>query len=310
MSTIESDPVRVELEARAVVGAILGQQPVTCRRLKAGKSDVFLLAGGGAGPVVAKRAAAETIAVEFTVLKWLAGAPFPAVQPRGTVPADTGPRAWLVSDFADGDPYDSRQPDHARLAGVWLAELHRWSTTNKPPSLPSRGRSYHAGVLRAALETLAESLQYGPALTRPERESIRQMSDALAAVLDGWAGFSAALDRLPDAVVHSGIAGKNVRVSRVGAPAVLAFDWEQAGWGCPAADLSKVDLASYSARRGRALAGLDEARSVGEVLWCAAAIPGERANLLGEWPHRAAAKVEYYLDRVNEALPRLVDGPR
>ncbi|MGY1737095.1 phosphotransferase [Geodermatophilus sp. SYSU D00684] len=305
-------PVR---EALDVVRTVAPEfVPVACVRLKHGKSDVVEVRGRGARPsLVAKCAQADTIAVEHRVLGWLEAAPFPSVHTFGTAPARAAGRAWLVSEYAAGVPYDARSAVHRRVAGAWMGEFHTWSGSVVPPDLPSRDLAYHRAVVSEACATLADALDTGEGLTRPHRTTISRLEAVGRDVLARWSDVQELLDELPATLVHSGIAGKNVRMAMRGdGPAVLAFDWEQAGWGCPAADLSMVDLHSYTARVRRAGLDLAEPRlvgAVGEVLWCFAGISGERLNLIGSWPHRAVGKLEFYLDRI-EAGVAVVDAGR
>jgi hypothetical protein len=294
-------------EALQVVRAIVpGYDPVDCEPLKRGKSDVFAVNGpSGCPPLVAKRARADTIAIEHKILTWLGTAPFPTVLARGATKASEADRAWLVSEYAVGEPYDRSSPTHRRLAGTWLGDLHVWSASVATPNLPARDSEYHRNVVRSSGTTLADALAGGTALTVHDRSTIRALGEMGRNVLDRWSDVDALLGVLPATLVHSGMAEKNIRiVPDPRRPAVLAFDWEQAGWGCPAADLSMVDLESYAVR-ARLRIDLPEARllaAVGELLWCFAGVPGERPNLLGSWPHRAVGKLEAYLDRVRTAM--------
>jgi Ser/Thr protein kinase RdoA (MazF antagonist) len=264
--------------------------------------------------VVAKCASKDTISVEHRVLTWLEAAPFPTVLACGTTDARQTGRAWLVSEYAGGEPYDRRSPTHRRLAGDWMGELHLWCASVVKPDLPSRDSTYHQNVVDEACATLADALHEGCGLTAEHRATVGALEEIGRDVLDRWSELHALLRDIPQTLVHSGIAGKNVRVVQgAGTPAVLAFDWEQAGWGCPVADMSMVDLNSYRKRARQGGVDLPDSalvQAVGELLWCFAAIPGERPNLLGSWPHRAVGKLEAYLDRVGACLLVLDAGTR
>jgi hypothetical protein len=295
-------------EALEVVRSLVpGSDPVACERLKRGKSDVFTVHDArGRPPLVAKCASRDTISVEHRVLTWLETAPFPTVRTRGTTDAHQTGRAWLVSEYALGKPYDPRSATHRRLAGTWMGELHMWSASVARPNLPARDSMYHRNVVDEACATLADALRDGCGLTADHRVTIRALAVIGRDVLDRWSDLDALLGSLPEALVHCGIAGKNVRVVQDAVrPAVLAFDWEQAGWGCPAADMSTVDLDSYVLRARRSGVDVPDTalvQAVGELLWCFAAVPGERPNLLGSWPHRAVGKLAAYLDRTGDCL--------
>ena len=42
--------------------------------------------------------------------------------------------------------------------------------------------------------------------------------------------------------------------------------------------------------------------AIGVILWFLAAIPGERPNLMLEWPDRAVRKIRYYRERCKEVF--------
>jgi hypothetical protein len=304
--SVHDDPVaREALQVARVI--VPDFDPVECEALKRGKSDVFAIRGvGGHAPLVAKCGTADTIAIEHQVGTWLASAPFSTVVTRGTTKARQADRAWLVSEHVEGEPYDRSFPIHRRLAGTWLRDLHVWSASVARPHLPSRDLAYHRNVVHKSCATLAATLTHGCVRTVHDRSTVRALEKMGRAVLGHWSNIQAILCVLPATLVHSGIAGKNVRVvPDPTTPAVLAFDWEQAGWGCPAADLSMVDVDSYAVRArqgGIEVPDVHRMAAIGELLWCFAAVPGEGQNLLGPWPHRAVAKLEAYLDRVRSAM--------
>lgn len=306
-----TDDPRVREALQVVRTVVPGFDPVACERLKRGKSDVFTVHGAGDRPLVAKCAREDTISVEHQVLTWLEAAPFRTVLARGTTKAWETGRAWLVSEYAVGQPYDPRSPTHRRLAGIWMSDLHMWSASVVRPNLPARNSAYHREVVHEACATLADALRGGCGLTAGHSATIRSVEELGRVVLDRWSYVDALLRDIPETLVHSGIAGKNVRiVEDASMPTVLAFDWEQGGWGCPAADMSMVDLRSYRMRVRRGGVDLPDAglvQAVGELLWCFAAVPGERQNLLGSWPHRAVGKLEAYLDRIRAAF-RVLDA--
>lgn len=298
-----------DLAAREAVGvvesAIPGFRIQRCEPLKKVKSAVFALHSEGRRPLVAKRASAETIANEYRILRWIEEAPVPTVRPWAVVPGASG-TAWLISDYVAGEPFDRRSANHRELVGTWLGDLHIWCAGTPPPDLPSRDLAYHRDVVARAQTTVEEAWRSGAALTETERAAARRLADASSRLLDLWDGVRIGLDPLPTTLVHSGIAGKNVRVVQDGGGhLVLAFDWEQGGWGCPAADLALVDLAAYRERWGRqglSRADAERVGAIGSALWCLAGVPDERGNLLGRWPHRAAGKLEYYERCVTGAL--------
>jgi Ser/Thr protein kinase RdoA (MazF antagonist) len=280
--------------------------------LKQGKSHVFLV-GRGADrlPVVAKRAREATVDNERRILELLRSAPVRTLRPYGVACASKPGTKWLVMEYAAGEPFDRRSARHRWLAGQWLARLHLWSEDVGPLPLPDRGASYHRAVVEEALVTLdaAETALRGGSA---DLEPLRGLRAVAQSLLERWDEMKQTLSAVPPVLVHSGFAGKNVVIwDHVEEPAVLAFDWEQGGWGSGAADLSMVDVDAYLETRGRppdlAPATIRRLALIGRVLWCLAPVPGERPNLLGPWPERALRKLPAYLSWSGEALDELGD---
>lgn len=304
----EEDPLAREALCVAAL-AVPGFEPRCCELLKRGKSAVFAVhPHGGQTSLVVKLADAGTIGVERTILSWLEDSPIPSVRVHAVVPSAPG-RAWLVSELVCGVPYESRSARDRDLVAMWLGDLHVWSRSVTPPCLPIRDLNFYRGVVHEASATLRDAGRFGAALESGDREVVRSLLGATERLLSHWERVSELLAALPETLVHSGIAGKNVYiVESESRPTVMAFDWEQGGWGCPAADVSMANLNTYAARlaqHGLIVRASDSLFWVGQALWCLAGVPGERGNLMGAWPQRAARKLGYYLARVNSALKYL-----
>jgi hypothetical protein len=123
-------------EALEVVRTVVpGFEPVAWERLKQGKSEVFAVHGAGSRhPLVAKCASKDSISVEHRVL------------------------AWLISEYAVGEPYDLRSSTHRRIAGKWMGDLHTWSASVLGPNLPLQRAVWkleaYLDRIRAALHVL------------------------------------------------------------------------------------------------------------------------------------------------------------
>jgi hypothetical protein len=303
------DPVSIE--AARVVRDITGDDSAeVLAPLKRRKSQVFLVGRGGhRPPVVAKLADGVTIDNEARVLELLGSAPMRSLHLHGVAESSQTGSRWLVAEFAAGDSYDPDSARHRRVAGRWMAGLHEWSEEVGPLPLPDRGVSYHHAVTSEAVATLdaAETaLQRSAADLRP----LRSLRAVAATLLERWSEVEQILGALPPVLVHSGFAGKNVVIGEdAGDPVVLAFDWEQGGWGSGAADLSMVDVEAYLQVRGHrvgpAPATVHRSALIGRVLWCLAPVPMERSNLLGRWPEKALRKLPAYLSWSREALDEL-----
>lgn len=297
-------------EAAQAVREVTGERTANVVKcLKKGKSQVFLVArNGGRPPVVAKRADKATVDVERRILELLRSAPMRALYLYGVADSgDTG-RDWLITEFAAGERFDRESTGHRHLAGQWMARLHRWSQSEGPLPLPDRAADYHRTVADEAISTL-DAAEVALAQTAVDLEPLRGLQTVATRLVERWEEIGQALGGLPSVLVHSGFGGKNVVIGQdEGGAVVLAFDWELGGWGSAATDLSAVDLEAYveaQGRNGSTPAAVHRVALIGRVLWALAAIPGERSNFLGPWPHRALSKLPVYLRESGEAMDEL-----
>jgi aminoglycoside phosphotransferase (APT) family kinase protein len=61
-----------------------------------------------------------------------------------------------------------------------------------------------------------------------------------------WEQFASLCEEMPKTLVHGDFIPKNVGVRSTQAGiTLLPFDWEKAGWGSPAEDISRVDIPTY-----------------------------------------------------------------
>lgn len=308
--------VEFEREAAAAVGAhIPWVRTSAVEVLKSKKSFVYRFQGDRGHPnVIAKMARHDTLQIEHVIYRdLLAPAPVSTVRTFGLVAAERAGYAWLLLEDADGMPYDPSDADHRAAAAAWLAKLHVWaSAVPALHRLPDRGADYHRSVVEQARSIVALA-RANPAVPADDVAVLVAIEDQCARVCRHWEAFARVLRRIPTTLAHNGFAGKNVHVrpSVEGSPpAIMPFDWEAGGRGHPAADLSMVDLDVYHDAVGPSWTQLDSTAlgavaGVGQVLWNLAPIPGERASLAGEWPHRALGKLHYYKTQVEGALGRL-----
>jgi aminoglycoside phosphotransferase (APT) family kinase protein len=306
---VASTAVRPEEHPAAVAWDALGLGAlgrVRVEVLKRGsKSAVYRLHGRRA--IVAKRCAAATAAVERSVQEEVLPATGVSA-PRfyGVVPDRDRAFAWLFLDDAGDNRYSAADAAHAEAAGEWLAALHAAAASRcADVALPDRSLHRQRAVLEEARSALGGGLANGALACA--RALLRRLIAHCEELERRWDKVEAAALAFPKTLVHGGFAPKNVRVRRErGAVAVLAFDWEAAGWGTPAADLSKVDLAAYcraSAAPDRD--ALERLAAAGSVLWCAAAIPGEANNLATPWAARLLGKLGSYEEGMRAGLAGL-----
>ncbi len=74
-------------------------------------------------------------------------------------------------------------------------------------------------------------------------ESVLAQCERLSA---RWDQLASACEGIPQTLVHGDFIQKNVRIRYVQDEIImLPYDWEKAGWGIPAEDISRVDLPTY-----------------------------------------------------------------
>jgi Phosphotransferase enzyme family len=265
------------------------------------KSAVLRLLGAGPNgqPVVAKRAASASIEIEACVYRdVLAHLPVSATRLLGTAP--DGDRSWLFLEDAGDMPFDSKLPEHRRLAATWMARVHGGARALPQVSeLPDRGPDHYRELLGSVEALLGETLD-NPALSAEEVAVVESVVEACDGLGSSWPGVAAALAEAPTTIVFGGFSGKNSRVrATADGPVLMPFDFESAGYGCPAIDLVYLDGDTYVREARGWWSGLDggefdRLRGIGRVLGGLKAIPGERKVLLGPSPSKAVAKLRWY----------------
>ena len=219
------------------------------------KTAVYRLAGVGPGgcAVVAKRCRPESARVERTVYeRVLARLPVHGLRYYGCVEEPAGRCCWLFLGELVADKYSAALEEHRRLAGRWLGLLH---TSVAPHAgtvpLPDRGSGHHRECLDRVRATVLRNMT-NPALSPDGAavlESMVARCDALAA---WWGRVEKLCSGMPQTLVHGDFVKRNLRVRNgPDGPDLLVFDWENAGWGVPAVDLTGAtfsgdpDLAAY-----------------------------------------------------------------
>lgn len=198
--------------------------------------------------VIAKRSLQGTARVERAVYEEiLPNLPFPTLHYYGSVQELDGEFWWLFLEDASSDKkYLPHIKEHRVVAAQWLGIMNTIvSGLDVAAYLPERGPQYYLNLLHSACDTILSSLA-NPALKADDLallESILAQCDHLSA---HWNQLASACEGVPHTLVHGDFIENNVRV-RYGGDGIfiLPFDWEKAGWGIPAEDISNVDLLTY-----------------------------------------------------------------
>jgi aminoglycoside phosphotransferase (APT) family kinase protein len=239
-----ADPARIELLKR-------GPRGTAVHRL------VFPRAAGPA--VIAKRAPLATAEVERIVYeRLLHDLPVPTLRYHGSVQdAEAGFR-WLFVEEARGSKYRREWRSHRVAAARWLATLHR-SLAGIPavPELPDRRAGHYRRLLRSVREALDRRLG-DPALAPDGKAVLEAVLGHCDRLAERWSELEAACEGAPLTLVHGDFVDHNVHVRREASGLVfLPFDWEKAGWGVPAEDISSVDGDAYRDAMGNGASRLE-----------------------------------------------------
>ena len=244
-------------------------------------------AGLNAGTVIAKRVPFAKARPERTIYeRVLPLVPVTAPRYHGALPGD-GPEAetWLFLEDVGGERYSDEYPDHLALTARWLARLHGVAAgIAVAGALPDGGPGRYRRHLDSALERLERRLA-GPELAADDMRLLDGVVDSLSKVAGRWSDLERQCVGLPETVVHGDFRPKNVYLRPAGNRlACYPIDWETAGWGVPAADLTRIDVAAYwSAARdwcsGLSLDAVGRLAHLGQVFRTIAAIDWECAGL-------------------------------
>jgi Phosphotransferase enzyme family len=214
------------------------------------KSCTFRLDGIGrqGSSIVAKLCLKETAELErFIYESILPDLPVPQLEYYGTVESDDPEMGWIFVEDAGDERYSRNDKVHRRLAAEWIATMHV-SAWNLPAlkQLPDRGPAHYLNCLRSARQRIAAS-RANTVITRDQRTVIDRVDAYLQFFEDSWSELERLCQSMPRTLVHGDLGGRNGRIRNIGGRRTLVvFDWETAGIGVPAGDLtsSRIDALS------------------------------------------------------------------
>jgi len=196
--------------------------------------------------VIAQRCTAARAAIERTIHEQV----LPHVPV--TVPRYYGYRedrdgfVWLFFEDVGNERASKTDPAHLALAGQWIGLLHVGAAgISAARALPDAGPDRYREHLHAACETIRPRLA-NPALAAADVRLLRRLLEGLERLDRSWRGIETACAGVPATLTHGDFRAKNACV-RAGPSGLELFpiDWETAGWGIPAVDLTKIDLKAY-----------------------------------------------------------------
>jgi len=267
---------------------------------------VYSLPGVANGDTVfAKRSRIERISVEQAVYEHiLPHLPLQTPRYHGSMTNDC--YGWIFVSDVGGERYREDEPEHRALAARWLATMHT-AAIGIPAvrSLPQAGPGRYLRHLHAGRERILHSLQTWPFPTC-EAESLNAIVSYCLALEARWAQVESLCDGVPSTLVHCDFQPKNVYLTRSGAGLALwLIDWEMAGFGPPAVDLTQIDLRTYwstirSAWPHVTLETIERLALAGRVLQWSAAIDWGSASLMCTGaPDRSDAVIQLQIAHKN-----------
>jgi phosphotransferase family enzyme len=261
------------------------------------KSATYRLVGAGPGgeSIIAQRSNMAKALIERTVYEQVL--PYlPVTSPRYYGCREAGPRyAWLFLEDVGDMHYCHTNAEHLAIAGRWVGGMHvaatRVAATRVATArgLPTSGLPRYLEHLHAARRTIREHLSK-PWFTAGDVALLESMVLALDDVERHWPCVEQACSGAPLTLVHGDFRPRNANVKNDGVRTELyPFDWELAGWGLPAADLTQIDLAAYWSvvRDSWPDVQFDDVRrwaEVGSVFQLLAACDWESMRLAYEYP--------------------------
>jgi hypothetical protein len=235
----------------------------------------------------------------------------PVTTPRYYGTCVDGSDAWLFVEDVGEVRFSRTDAEHRRVAGRWFGTLHAGATSLGPPDgVSEAGPARYLGHLRAGRATIETSL--GRWAFPPDDTEVLIALLRLCEVIEArWMQVEAGCDGAPATLVHGDFQPKNAFMRSLGNGLELcAIDWEMAGWGPPAIDLTRIDLSAYWGVVRDAwrvdLETVERLSRFGRVLELSAALDWKCASLLLERP-------EYRREAVSDLaliLSRSIDAAR
>lgn len=265
---------------------------------------------GGTG-VFAKRSRAARVAVEQVVYRAILPE-LPLNTPRYYGSVVNEQHGWIFVEDVGSDRYRQNEPEHRAVAARWLATMHtRAAAIPASQSLPAAGPSRYLQQLHSARERILHSLRSW-SFDQSEVEILDATLSYCDAIEERWGRVEAICREVPSTLVHCDFRPKNAFMKRdANGLSLWPIDWEMAGFGLPAADLTRIDLLTYwsTIQADWPHVTLETVKclaSAGHVLQWVAAIDWESASLKCERRRdRSHAVADVHL-----SMQRLLDAAR
>ena len=214
------------------------------------KTTVYrLLRVGKAGSaVIAKRCQRRTALIERTIYEEiLPNLPLPMLHYYGAVAEPNGEFCWLfLEDLSADEKYHPHIKKHRVAAAQWLGIMNTSASGLAAAArLPERGPEHYLKLLCSARDAILSNFT-NPTLKADDIALLNTIVVHCKYLIKNWSQLECICEGMPQTLVHGDFITKNVGV-RTGQDGLifLPFDWEKAGWGIPAEDISRVDIPTY-----------------------------------------------------------------
>jgi hypothetical protein len=296
-------------------------------KVKPHKRDTPVYRLEGAGPdgttVIAKACANTDVVTERIVYeRYLPRLEVAAAPYYGCAERPEDRLTWLFVGELPGEEYSDLLPQHRSYAARWLAAFHTGAAPlGREPGLPDAGPACYLEHLRTARGFIRTHID-NPVLGDDEVVFLQGVLARFDELEDQWDRLVEVCEPMPQTLVHGDFSAKNVRVQAAAPnPGIVVFDWEDTGWGVPAADLAQLalpssrisaspDLPTYWAavrEHWPALAQEDIERvaNCGSVFRSLAALQWDSHHLVHEWAQWFIRSMRLYEGELVQALARL-----
>ena len=276
------------------------------------KSAVYRLdnAGPAGSPVIAKRCKLARMALERAIYgQVLSYLPLPKLQFYGSIEEPDGTLGWIFLEDAGDERFSPGSYEHRALAGQWFGVLHtsRAVEIARRLCLPNRGLAYHRNVVMLAGDTIRQNLA-NPALSADDLGILNTILFQCDVIISHWPDIEEVCSVMTETFVHGDFSAKNVRVRRRASTLeIFPLDWDGAGWGVAADDLSQADSAVYWSVVQRHWPRLtpdvvNHIANIGKMFWNLVPITDEAEPLSSGWVANVMRKMRAYEAGLAEAI--------
>src|SRR5262249_52917700 len=213
-------------------------------------SSVYRLEGLGpsGSAVIAKRKRIGSMAIELTIYREiLPQTGLRTLECYGFLDDPDPGFGWLFLEDAGDRKFNFDDPEHRALAAEWFATLHGSAAryARAKDWLPSRGLKHWRKTVSRACETIQLSLA-NPAFSPDDLRILQAVLSYGQSVLLHWGRVEEIGKKMSETVVQGDFGPKKGGVGEDSDRLYLfPIDWDWAGWGVAAADLSHTDIAVY-----------------------------------------------------------------